>query len=84
MTVTETWQKKMKEAGRKFAIVKTIRAIYDRVAIISDLPSLLIVEYPKRNSKGKKSSRSPADAFSIKRENIPKNEITNLRYFVEV
>jgi hypothetical protein len=78
MTITETWQARMKKAKHKFAMIRTKTAIFDRVAIVRDLPSLLVVQFPK----GKISRASVlARTVSITQENISKRDVEDLRYY---
>jgi len=78
MTMTETWQEKMKKANHKFAMIRTKTAIFDRVAIVRDLPSLLVVQFPK----GKVGRASVfARTVSITQENISKKDIEDLKYY---
>lgn len=83
MRLVEKWEKKMRKAKHEFAAIKTTKAIFDRVAAIKDLPTILIVQYPKSSSRNKNlnSANVSGRIFSIKQENIPKREIVGVRYY---
>ena len=80
MRMVEIWEKRMREAGHEFAMVKTKNAIFDIAAIIADLPSILTIQFPARNPRSKKSASGDVD-FTIKQENIAKRDIVEIRYF---
>lgn len=82
--MVEVWEERMKKAGHQFAMIKTRNAIYDRVAIVADLPTILTVQYPKGASRRKNLSAAytPCDSITIKQENISKRDIVgNIRYY---
>ncbi len=81
--MVEAWEQEMKKAGHEFAMIRTKNAIYDRVTIVTDLPTMLIVQFPKGNSRNKnsKSIHSLSENFTIKQENIAKRDVKNLRYY---
>ena len=61
--ITKKWLKSTK--GLTFSFIRTIRAVYDRVAITSETGNFVNVEY----------LRPSGNSVDIKREVIPKNEI---------
>lgn len=82
MTVVETWEKRMKKEGKQFAQIQTSRAIYDRCAIVKDLPTMLIVQFPKNKSKSKNLKPTAASDFTIVQENVAKRDLTKpVRYY---
>lgn len=84
MSLVEKWQENMRKAKRAFAIIRTDRAIYDRVAIVADLPTILTVQFPQgdgRRSKDTSTMLKLSKTFSIKQENIDKRDIRKFRYY---
>lgn len=83
MRLVETWENKMKKAGHKFAMIQTNNTILDRAAVIADLPTMLIIQYPKGSSKNKNlsSTHTRSDSFTIKQDNISKRDIEKIRYY---
>jgi len=83
MRMVEKWEMRMKKAGHEFAMIKTNNAVFDRVAVGDDLPTILVVQYPKRSSKNKNlnSAHSPGKDFTIKQESISKRDIVDIRYY---
>lgn len=77
--LAEVWEQKMKKANHRFAEIRTVNAIYDRVAIVADLPTMLTIQFPKNNSKNSKPIRG--GNFTIKQENISRRDITQIRYY---
>ena len=56
----------------QFATIQTTNAVYDRAAVIFKSDRLLTVEFPKLDRKKN---------VSIKRENVNRSEITNLKFY---
>lgn len=81
--MVETWEEKTKKAGHQFAWLKTTKAIYDRVAVVADLPTMITIQFPQGKSRNKnlKSGHTPSDNFTIKQENISKRDIIQIRYY---
>jgi len=83
MTTTEKWEIIMKKQENTFAMIETNNAIFDRVAIVDDLPSILVVQFPKRKRtpKGRDPEPviTPSENFTIVQENIPKREIVRIK-----
>ena len=81
--MVETWELRMKTANHRFAIIKTTNAIYDRVVVIVDLPTMLTIQFPKGSSRHKNlnSAHTPSDNVTIKQENISKRDIVDMRYY---
>jgi len=81
--MVDTWEEKMKAARNQFAMIKTTKAIYDRVAIVADLPTILTIQFPKGSSRNKNlnSGHPRSDSFTIKQENISKRDIIQTRYY---
>lgn len=81
--MVEVWEERMKKAGHEFAWLRTIKAVYGRVAIIADLPTLLTIQFPKGTPRNKnlKSGHAPSDNFTIKQENIARRDIVRIRYY---
>lgn len=72
MRLAEAWEIRMKKEGNQFAQIQTTRAIYDRCCIVRNLPSVLVVQFPK-SKQGKRSG--PATDFTIAQETIQKKDI---------
>ena len=74
----QKWLKNCEEVGRRFAFIRTVRAIYDRV-VIMDMQwykgkiSFMKVAYPKK-ARGKTK-------FGVCYENIPGGEIEKVRFY---
>jgi len=83
MSFAESWEIKMKRANHKFATIQTIRAIFDRAAIITDLSTIFVIEYIKGNSKNKNlaSTHNCSTSFSVKQKNIAKKDIEKIKYY---
>jgi len=81
--LVEVWAEKMWKAHNEFAMIITTKAIYDRVAIVVDLPTILTVQFPKGNPKNKnlKSGHARSDNFTIVQENISKRDVLRIRYY---
>ena len=81
--IVETWEKRMKNAGHQFAMIKTTNAIYDRVAIIDNLLTMLTIQFPKGSSRRKdpKSILNVQENFTIRQENIRKRDVIDIRYY---
>ena len=81
--IVETWKIRMQNAGHQLAMLQTNKAVYDLVAVVANLPTMITIEYPKGNSRRKnlKSVHSPSESFTIKQEGISKRDIINLRYY---
>lgn len=77
-TMTEKWLARMKKAKVKFALVRTRKAIYSRVAIVKELARAIIVQYPY----GKPQRNSVLTRISsIKQERIEREDIERIRYY---
>jgi len=72
MNLVDVWKKKMREAEHQLATLQTTEAIYDIVAVISDLPNHLVIQFPKTHQKGE---------CSITQEMVEKKDIIELRYY---
>jgi len=85
MRLVEAWERKMKKAGHQFAKIKTKNAIFDRVAIIANLPTLFTVQYPRGSSRSRNLATWPGpsedDSITIKQENISKRDIRRIQYY---
>lgn len=83
--MVETWEERTKKAGHPFAWLKTTKAIYDRVAVVADLPTMLTIQFPKGTSRNRnlKTGHARSDSFSITQENISKKDIVRIRYYKE-
>lgn len=81
--MVETWKIKMREAGHRLAMLQTNKAIFDLVAVIANLPTMITIEYPKGSSRNKNlgAIHSSSDNFTIKQEGISKRDIVSLRYY---
>lgn len=81
--MVEIWEEKTKKAGHQFAWLKTTKAVYDRVAVVADLPTMITVQFPVGKAKrgNLKSGYTPSDNFTIKQENISKRDIIRIRYY---
>ena len=81
--MVEIWEEKTKKAGHQFAMIKTTNAIYDRVAVVANLPTMLTIQFPKGSSRNKnlKSAHTASNNFTIKQENISKRDIIQIRYY---
>lgn len=79
----EIWEARTKKAGHRFAWLKTNKAIYDRVAIVANLPTMITIQFPVGTSRNKnlKSAHTSSDNFTIKQENISKKDIERIRYY---
>lgn len=72
MRLVEKWEQRMRGKRCKFVLIETVRAIFDRVAITADMPSLLTVQFPKGNAK---------QGYQIHQENIPWKEVISIRHY---
>lgn len=83
MNLVANWEKKMKKAGKQFAKLTTIKAIYDRVAIIEDRPTVLVIQWPKGISKKRNLNTAHCghETFTIKQEVIADADIKNIQYY---
>jgi len=82
MTIVETWENRMKREGKQFAQIQTNRAIYDRCAIVKNLPTVLIIQFPKNKSKSKNFKPAAPTDFTIVQENVAKRDLTKpVRYY---
>jgi len=81
--MVETWETRMRKANHQFAMIKTTDAIYDRVVVVANLPTILTIQFPKGNSRTKnpKSVLNVSENFTIKQENIRKRDIIQIRYY---
>ena len=82
--MVEKWEEKVKAAGHQFAQFRTVKAIYDRVAIIANLSSMITIQYPQGRHRGKnlKSIYTPSTDYTIVQENIAKRDIVGrIRYY---
>ena len=72
------WIELNKTKDIQYATVTTKHAEFGRVAIVEDRSHVLIIEYPHR-----KSGDGGGDSkWMIKREVIPRKDVTELRYYV--
>jgi hypothetical protein len=82
MTIVETWENKMKREGKQFAQIQTNRAIYDRCAIIKELPTVFIIQFPKNKSKSKNLKPATSSDFTIVQDSVAKRDLTKpVRYY---
>ena len=70
--MVKNWMNRCKVNGIQFAMIQTIKAIFDRVAIVEETIHYLFVEYPKGDSK---------KGYVIKKERIPVSELQRIRYY---
>jgi len=77
------WEKRMLIAGKKFASITTTRAVYDRVVVVEDRPSSLIIQWLKGSAKKRNLNTANCgnDSFTVSQEDISKENIVNIRYF---
>lgn len=69
--VTKNWETKCKRQNFKFAQIQTVKAIYDRAAIVEESEKQFVVEFIKKNK----------DKYVIQKDNIAKSTIIRIRYF---
>jgi len=83
--MVETWKIRMRTAGHQLAMLRTNKAIFDIVAVIADLPTMITIEYPKGTSRNKnlRSGHTSSENFVIKQEGVSKRDILELRYYKE-
>lgn len=83
--MVETWKIRMQKADHQLATLRTTKAVYGLVAVISNLPTMITIEYPKGISRNKNlgTMHSSSDSFTIKQEGISKKDIVSLRYYKE-
>ena len=81
--MVEKWEEKVKANGHQFAQIRTIKAIYDRVAVVANLSTMITIQYPVGKSKGKnlKTIFTPSFEFTIKQEGIAKREIVDIKWY---
>ena len=70
--IVTAWIKKCRKTGSQFAQVLTVKAIFDRVAVVTKTPFSLVVEYPKGNTR---------DGYRIKSERIPTSEVQEINWY---
>lgn len=83
--MVETWKIRMQKAGHQLAMLRTTKAVYDLVAVITNLPTMITIEYPRGNSRNRNLGTvySPSENFTIKQEGVSKRDILDLRYYKE-
>ena len=64
----------------QYATVTSKHAEFGRVAVVEDRPNVLVIEYPHRKSGDNGTGGSK---WMIKREVIPRKDVTELRYYVD-
>lgn len=81
--MVETWEEKTKAAGHQFAQLTTTKAVYDRVAIVAKLPSMITIQFVRGNARRKnlKSVHTPSESFSVVQEGISKKDIVDIKYY---
>ena len=83
MNLVANWEKRMKKAGKQFAKLITIKAVYDRVAVIENQARILLIQWPKGISKKRNLNTAHCghETFTIKQEVIAKTDIKNIQYY---
>ena len=81
--LVETWKIRMRKAGHQLAMLRTNKAVFDLVAVIAKLPTMITIEYPKGSSRNKNLNafHSSSENFTIKQEGVSKRDIISLRYY---
>lgn len=70
--MVKNWIARCEKNGVRFAMIQTIAAIYDRVAVIPVSPSTFAIEYPKGSAR---------KGYAIKRDRIQKDDIDKMVYY---
>ena len=65
------WMKEMERKGVEYAVVRTVEAVYDRVAVLWESRKAVVIEFPPRVRKG----------YRIVRETVLKRKIESFRYY---
>jgi len=83
VSLVANWEKRITKAGQKFAKLITIKAVYDRVAVIDDRAHVLIIQWPKGISKKRNlnTANCGSETHTIKQETINKEDVKELRYY---
>ena len=70
-SVITNWLKDMRKGAVRFAAIRTLNAVYDRVAVLKEKGDKYYVQYPKRYKKG----------WGIEKDFIPKRIVISLIYY---
>lgn len=81
--LVEKWEEKTKANDHQFAWLITTKAIYDRVAVVAKLPTMITIQFVqgKARRKNLKSIYSPSESFTVVQENIAKRDIVDIKYY---
>lgn len=83
MNIAANWEKRILKSGKQFAQLTTLRAVYDRVAIIENKASELVIQWLKGTSKKKNlnTANCSHETFTIKQETISKTNVKEIQYY---
>ena len=75
--VVVNWRRKVSSAGALFVCIETVKAVYDRCAVVEDSEKNITVEFPRSKGEGARM------VWMIRRDVVPRREVLSMREYVD-
>lgn len=71
----EQWSERMVSAGAPFVRLETVKAVWDRCAVVENNERNITVEYPRSKGEGSRME------WVIRRDIVPRREVVSMRKY---